>query len=244
MGHVAVERLRVLLGQAGGLLLEQGEHLPGQLHSSLQHHAVVGQADVGLLAVQLAELLVGLPQLQGAVQQVGGVLLYVLADEAVLLPGVGRRHNLFGGHLALGEHLLPHGGQQAFQNQRHGKPAAPGQNLVEVLGAEAQAVCLHPHVGLHHGRAGDVGGHAVLQHVAHAAEGAAVLGHEYIVYGDGANIFSHGKNLPIRCSTNFVHKYTFWVFREKQAALWGPFVKTRRKTRGFAASIPQNRGIA
>ena len=88
------------------------------------------------------------------------------------------------------------------------------------------------------------GCHAILQHVAHAAEGAAVLGHEYIVYGDGANIFSHGKNLPIRCSTNFVHKYTFWVFRGKQAALWGPFVKTRRKTRGFAASIPQNRGIA
>ena len=62
-----------------------------------------------------------------------------------------------------------------------------------MLVAEAQAVGLHPHVGLHHGGAGDVGGHAVLQHVPHPAEGAALFGFEYLVDWDGANIFSHGE---------------------------------------------------
>ena len=204
MGHVGVQLLQIAFGQPGGHLLEEDEVLFGHFGGRLQHLAVMAQADVGLLAVQLAELPVGLPQLQGAVQQVGRVLFNVLADKAVLLPAVDRRGRLFGLGLPRGEHLVMHGLQQALQNQRHREPAAPGQDLVEVLGAKAQAVGLHPHVRLHHGGAGDVGGHAVLQHVPHAAEGAALLGEKHVVYGDGTNIFSHGEVLLNSCFDNIL----------------------------------------
>lgn len=60
-----------------------------------------------------------------------------------------------------------------------------------MLVAEAETVRFHAHVGLHHGRAGNVGGHAVLEHVAHAAERAAVLRLENFTDRYRANVFTH-----------------------------------------------------
>ena len=195
MGDVSAQLFQVGFGQLGGLGLKGRKVLLWHLLGRLHDHPVMGQADVGLGGVQLPEFLLCLPQGQGAVQQVLHVLLNVLADEAVLLPAVYSGDNFFQRGFALGKDLLLHLLQQAFQNQRHREAAAPGENLVEMLGAKAQTVGLNAHVGLHHGRAGDVGGHAVLQHVAHTAKGTALFGLENLVDGYRANVFSHSKNL-------------------------------------------------
>ena len=114
MGHVPGEGLQIGLGQAGGVRLKLGEQLAGQLGGGLEHHGVVGQAQVGLGRVQPAEFLLPLPELQGAAGEVDHVLLDVLADEAVVLPGFGRRGDFFRLGLPLGEHLLLHGVEQAL----------------------------------------------------------------------------------------------------------------------------------
>ncbi len=133
MGHVAAERIKIGLGKAGGVGLEGQKILLGHLCRSLHHQPVVGQADELLGGVEVPKLLLVLPKSQSALQKVAHTVLYVLADKAVLLTAADGCGYLLWDRLALWEDLALYLGKKALKDKGHGKPAAPGKYLVEVL---------------------------------------------------------------------------------------------------------------
>ena len=108
------------------------------------------------------------------------VLFHIFADEA----GFSGSAALFTappprqpGHFS-GKFPLLQLVQMAFENQGDGKAVANLANFVEVMRAKAQTVGFDAHVGLHHGRSGDIFRQPAFQHGVHPAERAALFGAE------------------------------------------------------------------
>ena len=57
--------------------------------------------------------------------------------------------------------------------------------------AESLLVGFDSHIRFHHGRTGDIIRYPIFQHIAHAADGAAVPGFKYLADRDTGDIFPH-----------------------------------------------------